>query len=172
MAKSRVFNVNAPAGDVSFNVVPLVDCAFLMIMFFILTSQISSSNVAQLELPKPTNASAVDPDKEKGQSQVIVNVLSAEKMPNPKETPDKALVGSGLCKEYQINGQSIAPGDQQKLTTMIRAAAAEARTKGAKEFFVVIRGDQRVSFSNFIPVFAAAAEAGVAKMNITINTGS
>ena len=174
MAKSKVFNTKAPAGDVSFNVVPLVDCAFLMILFFILTSQISSSSIVQLDLPKPTHSSAVDPDAE-NQSQIIVNVVSAEKPVGPNGDPVKALVGSGLCKEYSINGLSIAPDEdaQKKIASMIRQAVAEDKAKGkvVKEFFVVIRGDQRVAFSNFLPVFAAAADAGVSKMNITVNTG-
>lgn len=165
MAKSKVFTTDLPAGDVSFNVIPLVDCAFLMILFFILTSQISSSSTSHLFLAKPTESQGIEAEKDKTSDKVIVNVISAE---GDVEKTDPAK--TGLAKEYQINGESIGLGDAQTLTKILKTRRAQSAAKGgtAAECRVVIRADWRVRYADIVPVLTAAADAGIQKMNISV----
>ena len=164
MAKSKVFTTNAAAGDVSFNVVPLVDCAFLMILFFILTSQLSSSG-ARINLPKPEQSQGVKAEESKLADKVIVSIVSAESADGTL-SPDQP----GAAKEYQINNQPIALMDNKLLVDTLKARRSEAIAQGVKDFFVVIRGDWRVRYSDVAPVMVAAGQAGIPKMNIVVLT--
>ena len=56
MRRSFVYKMGSKAGDVSFNVTPLVDCTFLLVIFFILTSQMASDSLTTLSLPRRTPA--------------------------------------------------------------------------------------------------------------------
>ncbi|MFB3890980.1 MAG: ExbD/TolR family protein [Phycisphaerae bacterium] len=172
MAKSKVFTTNVPAGAVSFNVVPLVDCAFLMILFFILTSQIANPNLSILHLATPTGSQAQDADKEKDLNKVIVNVISAEVHPDKNRAAEEYLdpTKAGEALRYEINNERIDLKDTQTLVQRItrEKKAALAKGVGEKDFYVVIRSDWRVKYEDVINVFAAAAEAKVPKMNITV----
>ena len=171
-SRSKVFSTSAPAGDVSFNVVPLVDCAFLMILFFILTSQLSSTG-ADVLLPKPLASQGIGADQSQMVNKVIVNVvLDLVSDESAGGTGQAGQAGqSGRAKEYQINGQPIAIGDTDTLVKTFKARAREAADRGAKDFYVMIRGDWRVKYSDVAPVMMAAGQAGIPKLCVVVLTG-
>ena len=169
MAKSKVFNNETPAGEVSFNVVPLVDVAFLMILFFILTSQLASSAISPVELPSPTGSVAIEASKIKDAHKVIVNIVSAAE---GKGLSDSAR--SEAAREYLVDGEPVRVGDRLRLTELFRdrlaaaqRAPAAAPKEGEQGLLMIVRGDWRVSYSDVEPVLTAAAQAGISRMNIT-----
>ncbi len=167
MARTSVFKTDRPAGEVSFNVVPLVDVAFLMILFFILTSQMASNETTVLELPKPADSVAQDVSKKAAEDKVIVNIVSAEEGEGLTGDSGKA----GQASRYVINGLSIHVGDRDELAEIFKAKRAQAQAAGGRkawdDFSVIIRGDWRVSYSEVQPVLLAALDAGIPKLNIT-----
>ena len=162
MAKSRVFKKTGPSGDVEFNMTPMIDVTFQLIIFFILAGQIASTALAKMELPKPDRSQALRPKEADVANKVIVNVLS------------KGIVGedvdpflAGEVARYQVGQRMIHVGKEAELTTILRSAMEPLPESGRKEFFVEIRADRRVHFGGVEPVILAAAEAGVLKMNLT-----
>lgn len=160
MAKSTVYRRTRFGGAVSFNLTPMIDVTFQLIIFFILASQIASAALANLDPPEPYQSQAGAPKQQKRKpNKVIVNVISAE----PKGTEDPLLAGEAGC--YQIAGARIEIGDIETLTDIL--SASRSRAENAEEFMVEIRADKRVSFAAVQPVMAAASRAGIAKMGLT-----
>ncbi len=119
MSRSFVYKPGARSGDVGFNMTPLIDCTFLLIIFFVLTSQIASDSLAMLELPRPFASMAVSNDRREVR-RLIVNVLSAE---------EEGLVSAdriGQAAAYKIEGRWIDVGDCETLVAILRAAAGGA----------------------------------------------
>ncbi len=157
MPKSLIYKRPAGGSDLSFNMTPLIDCTFQLIIFFILTSQMASQAIVKLQLPRPLESQARSAE-EMSVNRVIVNVLSID--PNG-DKPDPRLAGQAL--RYQIDGVHIDIGDRRTLVEMFTARAAAAED----EFFVEIRADARVNFGDVEPIMLAAAEARISMMNIT-----
>ena len=158
MMRRFVYNTGTPAGDVSFNVTPLVDCTFLLVIFFILTSQMASdNNLAAVELPRLHASQAVSSDRGEVR-RLIVNVLSAER--DGALSPD----GIGQAVGYKIEGRQVEVGDFETLVDILRTRRAEA---GATGLFLEVRADRRVQFGHVQPILDAAAEAGISQVNLT-----
>jgi biopolymer transport protein ExbD len=152
MPRSKVIHLKTPAGDVSFNMVPMVDVVFLLILFFILTGEIASRSLARVNLPKPLQSQAL-PVEAVQVKRIIVNVLAATEVP----------AGSTVAMDYQIDGVSYRPGDVAALSQAIKSRRNAA---GGAEFYVEIRADRNVRYGDVEPILRAAADAKVRKVNI------
>lgn len=161
MARRSIYRQQGTAGEVGFNMTPMIDCTFQLIVFFIIASQIASKSLAQLDLHRPEVSQAIPSEKMKTPNRVIVNVLSGAggKGANP------ALIGK--ARRYEIDGNPIAVGDFARLVEFL---TRRKRESASADFRVEIRADHRVSFMDVQPVMLAAAEARIVKMNITALT--
>ena len=170
MAKNKVFTKES-SGAVEFNMTPMIDCTFLLIIFFILSASVLTDALAELELHRPYKSQARD-EKALNElpNRIIVNVVS-----DAKDKHDLNSRDSALAKEYMINGAIIDIGDSEKLTDKIRQGAILAKDGDYKEFYVEIRADHRVNFGAVQEVLKAAGAGGIRginmKMNITALTG-
>ncbi len=151
MPKSLVYNTNRPAGDVSFNMTPMIDCTFLLIVFFILASQMASKALSQLQLHKPVQSQAIVPPRPP--ERVIVNVISTD-----------IADTSSRASHYEIDGVAIGLDRVDLLTHELNRRLMRA---GEAEFFIEIRADSRVSYGDVFPIMSAATDAGISRMNIT-----
>lgn len=151
------------SGTIELNVIPLVDVACLLIMFFILTSQFASANFASMELASPVESVAQKDKVENVPNRVIVNIVC---MVNPQAREvDPAL--SLQAKEYSVGGNAISLDQVESLEGLFKEKMAEAKKAGHADFIVEIRSDKRVAFNYVEPVMIQAAKANVPKMNIT-----
>jgi len=137
---------------------PMIDCTFQLILFFILAGQMASESIATLQLHRPLESQAISQEEMQTPNKVIVNVLSAE----DAQGVDSPL--ALMASNYEIDGQSIHLGNTARLAEVL--AERKARSV-AEDFFVEIRADSRVSYAYVAPVMAAAAAAGIEKMNLT-----
>ena len=155
MIGGRDLRSEIASGGISINMTPLIDCTFLLIIFFILTSQFASESLARLELPHPLRSQAIPAERMEAPG-VIVNVVGLE------DATDQALPGEAGV--YKIEGRSIGLDDLAGL----REALRRRRSAGGEgPFSVEIRADHRVRFGYVWPGMAAAAEGGIEKMRIT-----
>ena len=162
---AKVFT-RGKSGEVGFNMTPLIDCTFQLMIFFLLTSQMASESLAPMELPAPYESQALASEKMKVRNRAIVNVLSAHP---DQANPDPAV--KGQASEYRIDMTRIHINDAERLVPILKSRKADAIAAGAKDFFVEIRADHRVNYGEVEPVIFAAVEAEIPKMNITARIG-
>lgn len=159
-------------GDVGVNLTPMIDCTLLLIVFFILTSQMVSESLVRLRLHRPLASQALTDDSLlSAPNKVIVNVLSAAGEGGRADTADPAV---GAALRYQVASTRIPPGPaaEAQLRMLLARHRERARREGFEEFFVEIRADRRVAYGQVSPVMRAARDAGIGRMNITALTGS
>jgi len=165
MAKTKVFEKGASGDSVEFNMTPMIDCTFLLIIFFILSASVLTDALAELELHRPYKSQAMD-DKALNElpNRIIVNVVS-----DARDKFDKDSLESSTIKEYMINGEIIPVRQSDRLTKRIRQGAINAKGNNHKDFYVEIRADHRVNFGAVQEVLKAAAAGGVRGVNMKMN---
>ena len=127
---------NLARGSLGFNMTPMIDVVFLLIIFFLVSSHLAQQEV-QLDLDLPGAASGRRPDADELR-RVVVNVLA----------------------EQQVGGYIMVGGrlmDDQELSRLI---AYESRRSG-RQLEVRIRSDRTVPYRVIEPVMVACARAGV-----------
>ena len=154
-------------GDVSFNYVPLIDVTFNLIIFFVLTSEISNANLARVIVAEPTESVASKRETITNNF-ITINVVSQA---SDKKTVDWLLAAK--ASTYEVDGKKVDLNDVGKLADAIKNAKAQYENppagtiKPTGEFSVEIRADHRLNYEDVRPVMLAIAEANVKKMNIT-----
>lgn len=167
MRKSAVYKRGS--GSIEFNMTPMIDVTFQLILFFIIAGQIASDALAKMQLAEPTRSQALETEKADVKNKVLVNVVSKADVDDKDVDPFLA----GQAAYYQIGSKRIPADDPVALREEIERlrdegqAKLKASSRGQADFFVEIRADRRVHYKHVEPVLLAAAAAGVEKMNIT-----
>ena len=130
---------NLARGTPGFNMTPMIDVVFLLIIFFLVSSHLARQEI-QLELDLPEAASG-EPAEEDEARRVVVNVL-------PDARPEGRI---------QIGGAVL---DARQLAQVIRYENDEAKRE-AKDLEVRIRSDHRVPYGIIEPMLLACQQAGV-----------
>jgi biopolymer transport protein ExbD len=134
--------VSRAHGSLEFNMTPMIDVTFLLIIFFLLASHFAQQEV-QLDLALPTAHSGRQGIE--GQNRrVTINVLS-----------EGALL---------LGGQ---PLDRQELARRIEFESRQNQEPG-RELEVRIRCDRRVAYRHVEPIMLACAAAGVWKVTFAV----
>jgi biopolymer transport protein ExbD len=123
---------NIRRGAVGFNMTPMIDVVFLLIIFFLVSSHLAKQE-AQLELPLPQAATGQTPTDESA-PRVTVNVLA-----------DGSLM---------LAGHRVQPDQLQQ-----RLSEQMARDGGDLE--VRIRSDRNVPYGTVEPIMLACIRAGI-----------
>jgi biopolymer transport protein ExbD len=119
--------------DASFDLTPMIDVVFLLIIFFSMTSQFSESHFAPMDLPR-----------ERGEA-------------GPADAAASLVIDLALDGTATIGGQQYAPADLRAyLETYAKSAA-----KGPKSIDVIVRADRRGPTSNLDALARALADAGI-----------
>jgi biopolymer transport protein TolR len=129
-------------GSLEFNMTPMIDVTFLLIIFFITASHLSQQEV-QFQLDLPTAATGRDPT-ENETPRVTVHVL-----------PDG---------EVHLGSEKIG-GDE--LSRRLRFEHEKQRRAG-HDLEIRIRADRTVDYQVVEPVLLACAEAGVWKVSFAV----
>ncbi|MEX0939367.1 MAG: biopolymer transporter ExbD [Pirellulales bacterium] len=116
----------------SFNMTPMIDVVFLLIIFFLVSSHLAKQEV-QLDLDLPAAASGADQEEE-NRPRVTINVL-------PRG-------------EILLAGAPVAPSELQR-----RLQHEAARVE--RDLEVRIRSDRTVPYQYVEPILLACARAGV-----------
>ena len=130
------------SSGLQFNMTPLIDCTFLLLTFFMLTSHFASSEKTEMELPKPDHSQAVD---RKLKDKVLLNVLYA----GPSAPPELRLV-------------AVAVGSLSELGEKLQEAAA-----ATPNIEVILRGDQRVSYGQMRRVMHAISQQKLTNLHVS-----
>jgi biopolymer transport protein ExbD len=138
--------VNLGRGSIGFNMTPMIDVVFLLIIFFLVSSHLASQETqVAVELP---DAASGDRPAEDDVRRLIVNVLS--------ET------------EILLGSQPIEPARLQAMLTYERQkVAAGGRTRDLE---VRIRTDRAVPYRAVEPILLACARSGVWNVKFAVSS--
>jgi len=123
---------NLKPGQAEFNMTPMIDVVFLLIIFFLVSSHLAKQE-AQMPLPLPAAESRQEMTDE-DTSSVVVNV--------------------------QLDGKIILGGHAIDADALKQRLEGEMQRRN-EEFELRIRCDRDTPYANVRPIMLAAAEAGV-----------
>jgi biopolymer transport protein ExbD len=146
-------------GVTEFNMTPMIDVTFQLIIFFILVGQIASEDLAPLIPPEPVKSLAAEPSTEYN---IIVNVAS-EAGDDPNAMPIKAH----SAKKWYVRGEELEVSDDKALVDELKKWLQTVPADKQSLACIEIRSDKRVFYQDVEYVLLAAGKAGIQKMNIT-----
>jgi len=120
------------------NLTPMIDVTFLLIIFFVVVSQIVEVENADLDLPRPVDAASELPDD---QPRIVINVLRG---------------AGGDSIGYRMSNQRYM-ADTAGLEALAHSLAAMYRKNPA--LAVNLRADRRTDYRWVEPVFQAVSAA-------------
>ncbi|RCS40732.1 biopolymer transporter ExbD [Bremerella cremea] len=123
---------NLKSGQAEFNMTPMIDVVFLLIIFFLVSSHLAKQE-SQLPLPLPTAESGQEIIDDQ-QPRVVVNI--------------------GADGSLSLAGHRVPPAELKERLVVERERIGEALE-------VRIRCDRETPFANVKPVMLAAAQAGI-----------
>ena len=135
------------------NLTPMIDVVFLLLIFFMIVSELSALDAEAMTLPWAVTAVPPEPGTNKKHDLVVVNVL---------ESKDPNLPG-----EVRIRGKKL---DKEKLREHLRAAANAVEWENPKKRIstlrVLIRADYACRYEAVQVVFDACQVNGIYKTEI------
>ena len=126
-----------------FNITPLIDVVFLLIIFFLVASHfVRAENKQSVDLPKATQADD-----------------------QAEESPNRLVVTVTADNQLHVGGRVVG---FDELEQMIFDGGAADNVEQKNRFEVRIRGDRTVPYSVIEPIMLACARAGVTRINYTV----
>ncbi len=126
-------------GEVGFNMTPMIDVVFQLIIFFLVSSHLAKQEV-QFKLPLPTAQSGLK-DKPSEKPRLTVNVLAD---------------GTMLLAGRQVTAEEL------------RSRLAERQQDLGKDVEVRIRGDRSTPYKHVEPVMLSCARAGIWNVSYSV----
>jgi biopolymer transport protein ExbD len=136
---------------VHFNMTPMIDVVFLLIIFFILVSTFASAENVRMDLPKP--------EKSQAKNVKIVDRVVVNCQLTPRRTGQAA---EGVQYRVGPNPPEPLPGIADRL-----AAYCSANPK----LKVIIRADKNLRYEQVREVMEIVAETGVEDMSLVAHVG-
>ena len=130
---------NLRSGDLEFNMTPMIDIVFLLIIFFLVSSHLARQE-AQMDLPLPIADSGAKADEIEGR-RMTLNVT-----------------GEG---EMILAGRRVTP---EELGPRLVVALEEANG----ELEVRIRGNREVPYRHIAPIMLSCARTGIWNVTIGV----
>lgn len=128
-------------GGLKFNITPMIDVVFNLIIFFLAASHLARSEaLEQVELPE---AGTSQPEQAELQRRLIVTITADEKL--------------------RVSGSEYKLPQIEQLIVAERGDPAQGR-----DFEVRIRTDRRVPYRTIEPLLLACARAGVSKVKFAV----
>jgi len=133
-----------------FNITPLIDVVFLLLIFFMVSTEFKDRSALKFDLPQASPA----PKKLATKLTLTVYIL-----PNGKIKLSRKITGAkgkSTSKTY-----NVASGDLKSLTRAIRKV-----TGGDKKTRIYIEGAENSPFKSFVKVTDALQSIGLTKISI------
>jgi biopolymer transport protein ExbD len=136
----QVPSSTATRGEVGFNMTPMIDVVFQLIIFFLLSSHLSQQENS-LPLPLPQATSGQDETADPNQPRITINVLS--------------------------DGTMLLGGTPVSLTDLPARLQDRVKQIGAG-VEVRVRADRSVPYKHVEPVMLACVQAGIHKIGYAV----
>ena len=129
--KKRKGNASELSGDGGFDMTPMIDVTFLLIIFFLLITELADVSKAKMKLPR---AGRAEPDDKAVPGRVVLNILR-----------------NG---DVVVMGQKYDDATLDNLLTMEAKISRAGSTDGFPSRAILIRADARTEFENVQHVMA------------------
>ena len=123
------------------NLTPMIDVTFLLIVFFVLVSQIVKVEHVPMELPAPVDPASERPAEER---RLVINVVPGR---------------GGTAEEYRL-GSRVFPVRGEGVIAMTQHLASVFRDNPTLD--INLRADRRTQYEWIEPVLRAVSEAAAA----------
>lgn len=143
-------------GGVSFDMTPMIDIVFNLIIFFMLVSQFYQLKVEPVKLPPAAKA---DPKKEELQKydQVVINVMPPDKTLDPRNKTTLVKIDGKVLMRSVFGGDIPSP---DKLEAFLETRKAQADAKDRK-INVILRAGENVHYELIGRIMIATARAKI-----------
>ena len=145
-------------GAVSFNMTPMIDIVFNLIIFFMLVSQFYQLKVEAVKLPPAAKA---DPKRKElpNFTQVVINVVPPGSPSNPTGHTTLVKIDGKVVMRDEEGGDVPDPEPLENLLKA-RKEAAEA-AGGGKPVNIILRAGDEVHYDLVARIMIAASRAGI-----------
>jgi len=146
--------------DCEFNMTPLIDVTFLLIIFFMLVNNIIAEAEVEMLVPELDNSQVQDIDEDK---RVIINLVpSFEETSNERFDMDNAMRVSGYADKVKVGISEFS-----LLESLEPLANHLKEIKAARpQVEFVLRADAATEYQYVQPVMEAITAAGIGKVNL------
>jgi len=129
--------------EMRMNLDPMIDCVFLLIIFFLVTT-----SFIKLE------------------QDLTINLPVQSRQLKTKAPPPRPIV---VKVKYLPGGKAYYQLENERMSkSALRIRLSRARVRSKDETAVVIRGDQRVKWEHVAAVMSCCAQAGITKVAATV----
>ena len=151
-------NKSKGGGDVGFNMTPMIDIIFNLIIFFMLISQFQQLEIEDVVLPEAEAAKVMDYSQYRN---IVINIIKGK-------TSSLDAVVKVMGREMNVLEPYTRPDGSQtvggELTTLLVSMAEQ---KGKSQLNVILRADADVPYEDVARVMLAAGAAGIERWWIT-----
>ncbi len=142
---------NLSRGSLGFNMTPMIDVVFLLIIFFLVSSHLARQEV-QMEMDLPEATTGQDTQEEDETWRVVVNVL-------PEDRPEGQLM---------VGGRRMQAGQFAHLIAYEYQREKEKQKRDPPLMEVRIRTDRKVPYRAVEPVMVACAQSKIWKVTFAV----
>ncbi|MBN2581807.1 MAG: biopolymer transporter ExbD [Planctomycetes bacterium] len=141
-------------GNVGFNMTPMIDIVFNLIIFFMLVSQFYRLSVEEVKLPP---ASQADPLKRKlaEYTQLVVNIVPPT---DPRDKATRVVIDGGTVATFVEGGD---PPNMQPLIDLLKNRNDKVTEMKQKPMNVICRAGEEVTYDIVGSVMIATSKAGI-----------
>ena len=153
---SQVFK-RGPATP-AFNITPLIDVVFLLIIFFMLVTNILAKEAVRLMVPEledPRTQAMSDAER------IVVSVAPRDYNPVDRTASEDPLLFDGEPQWVQVGLRRFQLGDIEGIT-----AAVQQYRESNSEAEVLLRADGALYYDGVQPIMAAITGAGITRVNL------
>jgi len=149
------------------NLTPMIDCTFQLIIFFILTTRMTSEQLASLIPPDPVDSKAKEREGSEHKTVVIVNVYN--KYGDKEDQREGDFLEPMRATGYKIGQETIQIGEEARITEILKERKQRHLNKGGSEqdIYIEVRADKDIGYDQILPVMEAASQAVIGEMYMT-----
>ena len=144
-------------GAVSFNMTPMIDIVFNLLIFFMIVSQFYQLKVEPVKLPPAAMADPMKDELPKFQ-QVVINVVPPDTQKNPNDTTTVVKIDGRIVMESVMYGDVPDP---EPLIALLTARKEAAEANKGKPLNVILRAGENVHYELIGRVMLCASQAGI-----------
>jgi biopolymer transport protein ExbD len=139
-------------GDVGFNMTPMIDIIFNLVIFFMLISQFQQLEIEDVVLPEAEAAKVMDYSEYRN---IVINIIKGR-------TSSLDAVVKVMGREMRVLEAYTRPDGSQTVGGELTAYLVDAASKGDKaNLNVILRADADVPYEDVARVMLAAGAAGI-----------